>query len=100
MAAFLGSLRARQTADSLVLDAGYPGDRSRARRRAGTPVRPEAYSGRFAVLWRTAEGTRWRSYLPSTEKGARSAATGSEPRWPGSCEILVKLREIRGLSSW
>jgi hypothetical protein len=52
------------------------------------------------VLWRTAEGTRWRSYLPSTEKGARSAATGSEPRWPGSCEILVKLREIRGLSSW
>jgi hypothetical protein len=52
-----------------------------------------------ALLGHTVE-VHYATYVPRTENGTRYAATQAlEPRWPGSCEILVKLREIRGLPS-
>jgi integrase len=51
----LRSLKARQAADKLVLGAGYPETGYVLVDLIGRPVRPEAYSDRFAVLCRTAE---------------------------------------------
>ena len=52
--ALLRSLRARQAADRLSLGSGYPETGYVLVDTLGAPVRPEAYSDRFAVLCREA----------------------------------------------
>jgi integrase len=105
------TLKARQTADRLVLGSGYPDTGLVVGDRLGRPVRPAGYSDRFALLCRDA-GVRkvhlhavrhtlatimnragvppvdaaallghtvavyLARYVTSTEKGARTAASG------------------------
>lgn len=109
--ALLRTLRARQAADRLVLGAGYPETGYVLVNSLGTPIRPDTYSDRFAVLCRTAGvpvvrlhsvrhtlalmmhranqapadaaallghsvAVHLSTYVPLTEKGARTAASG------------------------
>jgi integrase len=109
--ALLRSLRARQAADRLVLGTGYPETGYVLVDPLRMPIRPEAYSDRFAVLCRTAGvpvvklhsvrhtlalmmhragqapadaaallghtvAVHLSTYVPLTEKGARTAASG------------------------
>ena len=52
--ALLRTLKARQAADRLVLGSGYPETGYVLVDRLGVPIRPEAYSDRFAILSRLA----------------------------------------------
>jgi integrase len=58
----LRTLKARQAADRLVLGAGYPDTGFVLVDALGRPVRPEAYSDRFAVLSRQADVSKVRMH--------------------------------------
>ena len=110
--ALLRSLKARQAADRLVLGTGYPETGLMLVNPIGTPIRPDTYSDRFAVLSRQAGVSKLAgvhdvrhtlalimhrngvapadaaallghtlavhlsTYVPLTERGARTAASG------------------------
>jgi integrase len=60
--ALLRALKARQAAERLVLGSGYPDTGFVLVDALGHPVRPEAYSDRFAVLSRQAEVSKVRMH--------------------------------------